>query len=70
MVLRKYGRMKHGDKIKYGQERLRIVRYYKYVGITLHTNGKRFTVHIPNTERGGFSSISKLSFEKWMTLFI
>lgn len=37
MVLRKYGRMKHEDKIKYGQEWLRIVRYYKYVGMgTLH----------------------------------
>jgi hypothetical protein len=61
--------MMHGDKIKYGQERLRIVSYYNYLGVTLHANGKRFIMYIPNTDRGGYLEHKQLIFEKWMTLF-
>jgi hypothetical protein len=48
------------ETIKYRQEWLRIVRYYKNLGITVHTNGKTFTMHIPNTGPGGYSEHKQL----------
>jgi hypothetical protein len=42
MVFRKGGR----ESTTYCQERLRVVQFYKYLGITLQTTGKTFNLHI------------------------
>jgi hypothetical protein len=44
-AFRKGGKVKHGGRFNYGQEQLRVIKYYKHVTITLQTSGKSFTRH-------------------------
>jgi hypothetical protein len=60
MVSRKNGKVKQGERINYGQERLRVVKCYEYLGITLQTSGKTFNLHtgesgVRNTRYGSHS---------------
>jgi hypothetical protein len=70
MVCRKGGKVKQGDRINYGHERLRVAK-----GITFQTSGKNFTIHIkekaPSAVRAlaDIQSLSKLSLETAMKLF-
>jgi hypothetical protein len=45
MAFSKRGKVKHGGRVNYGQEQLRVMKYYKCVGINLQTSGKSFTTH-------------------------
>jgi hypothetical protein len=46
MHFRKERKMRHEDRIASGWKQLKVVKYYKYLGITLHSSGTAFTMYI------------------------
>jgi hypothetical protein len=75
MAFRKGGKVKQGDRINFGQERLRAVKFYKYLGIILQISGKTFNLHSKEKAASAvhamadIQSLSKLPLARGVKLF-
>jgi hypothetical protein len=75
MVFRKGGKVRCEDRTVYGQERLNVVKCYKYQGITLQTSETALTMHIKEKTLSemwatvDIQSLSKLLMDTAMNFF-
>lgn len=75
MVFRRGGRIPINDNLKLGDEPLRIVNKFKYLGLTLQTTAKSYSAHIQERTTAAIrtmctiKNITMLSLETAMRLF-